>query len=63
MKRKILSLMALYDIDKPEMAAALRMSLATFNRRLKDSDEFSVDELKRAAKKLKTTVSALTDGL
>ncbi|HMM32723.1 MAG TPA: hypothetical protein PKB13_13220 [Clostridia bacterium] len=63
MKRKILSLMALYDIDKLEMAAALRMSLATFNRRLKDSDEFSLGELKRAAKKLKTTVSALTDGL
>ena len=62
MKRKILSLMALYDIDKLEMSAALRMSLDTFYRRLKTPDTFTLGELKRAAKKLKTTVSVLTDG-
>ncbi|HWS31017.1 MAG TPA: hypothetical protein VN512_13005 [Clostridia bacterium] len=63
MVRKILSLMTLYNTSKPEMAAALRMSLDTFYRRLKDPDEFTFGELKKAAKKLKTTVSALTEGV
>lgn len=63
MKQKILSLMALYDITKPEMAAAMRMSLDTFYRRLKNPDELTLGELRKAAKKLKTTVSALSDGI
>lgn len=63
MKQKILSLMALYDISKLEMAAGMRMSLDTFYRRLKSPDEFTIGELRKAAKKLKTTVSALTEGL
>ena len=62
-KQRILSLMALYDISKLELAAAMRMSLDTFYRRLKNPDEFTFGELRKAAKKLKTTVSALTEGI
>ena len=61
MDRKILSLMELYGIERPEMAACMRMSLATFNRRVRTPDAFTLGELRKAAKKLKTTVSALTD--
>lgn len=63
MERKILSLMVLHGISKQEMAACLCMSLDTFYRRLNSPDDFTFGELKKAAKKLKTTVSALTEGL
>ncbi|MEA5058590.1 MAG: hypothetical protein VB049_00930 [Candidatus Pelethousia sp.] len=63
MSRKILSLMVLYGISKQEMAACLCMSLDTFYRRLKKPDDFTFGELRKAAKKLKTTVSAITDEL
>jgi hypothetical protein len=63
MKRKLLSLMVLHDISKPEMAAAMRMSMQTFYRRLENPDSFTLGELRKAAKKLKTNVSTLTDGL
>lgn len=63
MKPKILSLMVLQGISKREMAAAARMGLSCFYKRLRTPDEFNVKELKLIAKKLKTTVSALTEGI
>ena len=63
MKERMLSRMVLYRIEKPEMAAAMQMSVKTFYRRLAHPDEFSLGELRIAAKKLKTTVGALAEGL
>lgn len=63
MNRIILSRMALYGIEKPEMAACLGMSLDTFYRRLREPDAFTLGELRRAAKKLKTTVADLISAI
>lgn len=59
MNRLILSRMVLLNISDQEMAAALCMCLKTFRRRLKQPGNFTVNELRRAAKKLKMPITEL----
>jgi hypothetical protein len=59
MGEKILSVMELRKISNLEMAAALRMSIQTFYRRLASPNHFTWGELNLAAKKFRMTVIQL----
>lgn len=57
--RRILGLMKMQGISTDEMANYLCMHRTTFYRRVNDPDTFTLGELKRAAKLLKTTIEEI----
>lgn len=61
MGEKILSIMTLRKISYQEMAAAMRMSVPTFYRRIENPSSFTWGELNFAAKKFRMTVIQLIE--